>query len=249
MTRAILRGAGEIRLLFLTSPERDTILLSRTIRKGCGMETVKSRAEQRVLLRNISWETYERLLDERGDSSSPRFAYDRGELEIMVVSGRHEKPNRLISLLVEVVAEEMDLDLVNLGSTTFRREDLQRGFEPDSCFYVQNEERIRGRVEIDPDVDPPPDLVIEVDITSPSLDRFPIYANFGVPEVWRYDGERIVVYELRDAEYVEVANSLCMPWFTSEILTRLVEQGLTMRRRSWTRKVREWAQSNKETER
>jgi Uma2 family endonuclease len=130
----------------------------------------------------------------------------------MVVSSRHERPNHLIAQLVEVVAEELDLDLENLGSTTFKREDLQRGFEPDTCFYVQNEERIRGKEEIDLNVDPPPDLVIEVDITSPSLDRFPIYAHFGVPEVWRYDGERVEVYELGNAQYVEVANSLALPW-------------------------------------
>jgi Uma2 family endonuclease len=205
------------------------------------METAKIPSEQRTVLQNISWETYEHLLADLRDSSSPRFAYDRGVLEIMVVSSRHERPNRLIAQLVEVVAEEMDLDLENLGSTTFMREDLQRGFEPDSCFYVQSEERIRGKVEIDSDVDPPPDLVIEVDITSPSLDRFSIYAHFGVPEVWRYDGERVEVYKLRNGEYVEVANSLALPWFTSDILTRLVAQGLTMRRRYWTRKVREWA--------
>jgi Uma2 family endonuclease len=142
----------------------------------------------------------------------------------------------------------MELDLVNLGSTTFRREDLRRGFEPDSCFYVQNEERVRGKVEIDSAVDPPPDLVIEVDITSPSLDRFPIYARFGVPEVWRYDGERVVVYEFRNAEYVEVANSLALPWFTSDILTRLVAQGLTMRRTAWLKEVREWTRNSRETE-
>jgi Uma2 family endonuclease len=211
------------------------------------METIKIPSEQRTVLHNISWETYEHLLADHRDRSSPRFAYDQGVLEIMVVSSRHERPNRLISLLVELVAEEMELDLENLGSTTFRRQDLQRGFEPDSCFYVQNEERIRGKVGIDSNVDPPPDLVIEVDITSPSLDRFPIYAHFGVPEVWRYDGERVVIYELRDTEYVEVANSLALPWFTSDILTRLVEQGLTMRRTSWARKVREWAQSIRET--
>jgi Uma2 family endonuclease len=205
------------------------------------METVETPSEQRTVLHNISWETYEHLLADHRDRSSPRFAYDRGVLEIMVVSSRHERPNRLISLLVELVAEEMELDLVNLGSTTFRRQDLQRGFEPDSCFYVQNEERIRGKVEIDYEGDPPPDLVIEVDITSPSLDRFPIYAHFGVPEVWRYDGERAVVYELRNTEYVEVTNSLALPWFTSDILTRLVARGLTMRRTSWVREVREWA--------
>ncbi len=205
------------------------------------METEKIASEQRTVLHNISWETYEHLLADHRDSSSPRFAYDQGVLEIMVVSSRHERPNRLISLLVELVAAEMDLDLENLGSTTFRRKDLQRGFEPDSCFYIQSEERIRGKVEIDSDLDSPPDLVIEVDITSPSHDRFPIYAHFGVPEVWRYDGERVVVYELRNTEYVEVANSLALPWFTSDILTRLVAQGLTMRRTSWARKVREWA--------
>ncbi|MDQ3362473.1 MAG: Uma2 family endonuclease, partial [Actinomycetota bacterium] len=92
------------------------------------METVKTPSEQRTVLHNISWETYEHLLADHLDSSSPRFAYDRGVLEIMVVSGRHERPNRLIAQLVEVVAEEMDLDLENLGSTTFKREDLQRGF-------------------------------------------------------------------------------------------------------------------------
>ena len=210
------------------------------------METVKSPSEQRTVLHNISWETYEHLLADHLDSSSPRFAYDRGMLEIMVVSSRHERPNRLIALLVEVVAEEMGLDLENLGSTTFKREDLQRGFEPDSCFYVQNEERVRGKYEIDPNVDPPPDLVLEVDITNPSLDRFPIYAPFGVPEVWRYDGERVIIYELRSTGYAEVAESLALPPFTGDVLTRFVKQGLTTRRTSWMRRVREWARENAE---
>jgi Uma2 family endonuclease len=164
------------------------------------MDTVKTPSEQRTVLHNISWETYEHLLADHLDSSSPRFTYDRGTLEIMVVSSRHERPNRLIALLVETVAEEMGIDLENLGSTTFKRGDFERGFEPDSCFYIQNEERVRGEDEIDPNVDPPPDLVIEVDITSPSLDRLPIYAHFGVPEVWRYDGERVIIYELRSTE-------------------------------------------------
>src|SRR5215212_9595441 len=128
------RGAGEIRPLFPSSPEHDVILLSRTIRKGCGMETVKSPVEQRILLSNISWETYERLLADHLDSSVPHFTYDRGLLEIMSPNPEHEKINRTINLLVEIVAEEMGLDTENLGSTTFRREDLERGFEPDTCF-------------------------------------------------------------------------------------------------------------------
>lgn len=208
------------------------------------METIKGPAEQRVLLNNISWETYERLLADHADSSSPRFTYDRGMLEIMVVSARHEIPNRLIAQIVEVIAEEMDLDIANLGSTTFRREEFKRGFEPDSCFYIQNEERIRGKIEIEPGVDPPPDLIIEVDITSPSLDRFPIYARFGVPELWRYDGEKLAIFKLENGEYAEAAQSIALPPLTSESLTHFVEEGLTLKRTTWVRKLREWARSN-----
>lgn len=196
------------------------------------METVKGRADQRVILHNISWETYERLLDERGDSRVPRLAYDRGELEIMSPSSDHESVAYFSGLLVAALTEEMRIDAYGVGSTTYNRGDLGRGFEPDASFYIRNEAGIRGKRRIDLDVDPPPDLVIEVDITSPSLDRFPIYAHFGVPEVWRYDGERIMIYELRNAEYVEVAESSALPWFTGDVLTRFVKEGLAARRRS-----------------
>ena len=101
----------------------------------------------------------------------------------MVLSTKHERPNRTLALLVEILAEELNMDVQRLGSTTFTREDLDKGFEPDSCFYIQNEARVRGKEEIDLAVDPPPDLVIEIDITSPSLNKFPIYARIGVPEV------------------------------------------------------------------
>jgi Uma2 family endonuclease len=147
------------------------------------VETVKSPPEQRTILHNISWETYQRLLADHADSSAPRFAYDRGTLEIMSPLAEHEEPNRAIALLVEVVAEELGRDLRNLGSTTLKRADVRRGVEPDSCFYLQNEPRVRGKTDINLGLDPPPDLVVEIDITSPSLDKLPIYAELGVPEV------------------------------------------------------------------
>jgi Uma2 family endonuclease len=205
------------------------------------METVKGPVEQRIVLYDISWETYERLLADHLDNSVPHFTYDRGVLAIVSPLPEHEKVNRTISLLVELLAEEFGVDLENLGSTTFKREDWKRGFEPDTCFYIQNEERVRGKADLDLNVDPPPDLVIEVDITSPSVPRFPIYARFGVPEVWRYDRERVQIYGLREAEYVELSQSLALPIMTSAVLTRFVRDGLTTRRRAW---MREWARNH-----
>ena len=204
------------------------------------METVKSRAEQRVLLRNISWETYERLLDERGDSRVPRLAYDRGDLEIMSPSSEHES----VAYFVAVLAEEMRVNAYGVGSTTYRRGDIGQGFEPDSSFYIRNEERIRGKPRIDLSADPPPDLVIEVDITSPSLDKFPIYARLGVHEVWRYDGTRATIFLLKEGEYVEAGESVAMPSLTSDVLTHFVEESTSLGSTDWLRRVREWARGN-----
>ncbi len=114
-------------------------------------------AEQRVLLHDIDWETYERILESHRNRSVPRFTYDRGWLEIMSPSPEHEQLKDIAAQLVNVVAEEMILDLQGLGSTTFRREDLKRGFEPDSCFYIRNAELIRGKTKLDLRTDPPPD--------------------------------------------------------------------------------------------
>jgi len=208
------------------------------------METVKSPAEHRVILHNTSWETYERLMKERGESRVPRFAYDRGELEIMSPSTEHESIAYYIGLLAAVFAEEAGVDLYGAGSTTFDREDLERGFEPDACFYVRNAERIRGRPRIDLSLDPPPDLVIEVDITSPSLDKFSIYAQTCIPEIWRHDGERLAIFELRGKEYVEIAESSTLPPLTSEALSRFIEESSSLDIVTWMRRVREWSRDN-----
>jgi len=203
------------------------------------METIKTPAEQRIVLHNIGWNTYERLLADHENNSAPRFTYDRGELEIMSPSPEHEALNRSVALLVEFVAAEMGIDVYDLGSTTFKREDLERGFEPDSCFYVENQERIRGKDRIDLAVDPPPDLVIEIDITSPSFSKLPIYAQIGVPEVWRYDGERIMILALEGSDYVETAGSIVLPPVTRSALTSFVEQSKATRRTIWLERVRE----------
>lgn len=208
------------------------------------METVRRPAGQTIILSGVSWRTYEALLADHEDRSAPRFAYDHGELEIMSPSPEHEKFNRDLALLVDVVAEEFEIDVYALGSTTFRREDLDRGFEPDSCFYIENEERVRGKDRIDLDVDPPPDLVIEIDITSPSLDKHPIYARLGVPEVWRHDGKRLAILRLDGTDYAEVAESKVLPPLTEDVLSGFVERGKSMRRTAWLKEVRKWARGD-----
>jgi Uma2 family endonuclease len=202
--------------------------------------------EPRIILHGISWATYERLLDDIGESHAAHFAYDQGELEIMVPSERHEEPNRTLAVLVEVLAEELNIDLRRLGSTTFKREDLQKGFEPDSCFYIQREAQIRGKEKLDLTVDPPPDLIIEIDISSPSLNKFPIYAKLGIPELWRYDGERVQILRLANDQYEEVTNSIAFPVLTNALATQFLNESAVTTSTSWLRRVRQWVRKSRE---
>ena len=207
------------------------------------MPTVLSPPEARVILHSISWSLYEQLLAEHEEKSSPRFAYDRGELEITVPSYEHEELNRLINDFIVVIAMEWNVEYCNAGSTTFKREDLERGFEPDSCFYVQRAGQIAGKKRLDLTVDPPPDLVLEVDITHPWLDKLSIFAAVGVPEVWRYDDERVRMLALTGDSYVEREQSLAFPALRSAHLVELLAASQQMPRTAWLRHVRAWAQT------
>ncbi len=202
----------------------------------------------RIILHGISWETYERLLDEMDDSHAAHFAYDQGELEIMVPSEEHEESNRTLATLIEVLAEELNINLRRLGSTTFKRDDLHKGFEPDSCFYIHNEVRIRGKKRLDLTVDPPPDLIIEIDVTSPSLNKFPIYAKLGIPELWRDKNNRVQIFALQNGEYLEVENSLAFPVLTSAMATQFLAESTTLVSTSWLRRVRQWVREVRSAE-
>jgi Uma2 family endonuclease len=197
--------------------------------------------EERIALRNIRWETYESLLVDLADCSAPRLTYDRGTLEIMSPFAAHEEPNQTLARLVELVAEVRDVDLVNLGCATFKREDLACGFDPDSCFYIQHAERMRGRAMIDLTLDPPPDLVIEINVDCPSLPKLPIYARLGVPEVWRYDGSALNILILESGEYQERGESAALPGLDRVTLSAFLQDSKTLRRPAWLQKVREWA--------
>ncbi len=197
--------------------------------------------ESRVVLPNVSWETYERLLTDLEDCSVPHLTYDRGNLEIMSPTPKHERLNDAVKIVVNIIAQECGIEAVGFGSTTFRREDLERGFEPDSCFYFQNESVVRDKERLDLTVDPPPDLIVEIDITSPSLDKFSIFAQLGVPEVWRYDGTILGIFRLEGGSYVERQTSGVLPIVTNAVLTDFLSESLTGSRLAWLRKVQGWA--------
>lgn len=175
------------------------------------VESAKSQlGGQRVLLRNISWETYERLLADLENQSYIRMTYDQGDLEIMAPSFNHEFFNRSIAGLGRVIALEMDIEVIDAGSTTYRNKRLKRGTEPDTCFYVANAALMRGKTQVDLSLDPPPDIVFEVDVFSGSLDKFSIYPNFGVPELWHYDVRQVQIFKLEEKSYVEHQDSLSL---------------------------------------
>lgn len=205
------------------------------------MVAVRSPAEQRVVLRHVSWETYERLLADNAGASTPRVTYDRGTLELMSPLPEHERLNRAVQLLVPLVGRRLGVPVYSLGSTTFRREDMQRGFEPDSCFYIQHASKAQGKQSLDLTIDPPPDLVVEIDISHPSLPRLPIYAAFGVPEVWRHDGERCAILRLGGGDYGEHEQSGVLPGVTAAALSDLLGQGRWLDDAAFMGAVQEWA--------
>ena len=192
------------------------------------------------LRHNVSWEEFENILAEMGDNRSSRVAYDRGTLEIIMPSQPHEYYKEIISFLVQELADEMGKDCEPYGSTTWRRKAKEAGAEPDNSFYIQNESLVRGRVDIDLDQDPPPDLVLEIDYTSKSLDRMPIYARLGVPELWRYDNNTLSIYELQAGKYNEADTSPTFGGFPARDIPSFIEQNISAGRRVLRQSFRAW---------
>jgi Uma2 family endonuclease len=205
---------------------------------------LKTRSQnEHVLLRDISWNTFEALIQELESQPGKRLTYSDGLLEIWMPLPSHERYKKSLARLVEGLTEESDIEIRSLGSTTWQRQDLTKGVEADECYYIQNEAVIRGRMDLDLTIDPPPDLAIEVDMTSLSLTRLPIYSALGVPEVWRFDGEKVQVLMLQSGEYVEIERSIALPLVTPEVLQEFLTQVPTMGETSWAKMVRNWTRS------
>lgn len=194
----------------------------------------------RVLLHGLSWQQFENLLHDLGDHRTARLAYCDGTLEIMTPLPEHEYFKQSISIAIEDIAETLEQNYESYGSTTWRRRAKQAGLEPDNCFYFQNEARIRGKLDFDLTQDLPPDLALEIDITSKSLDRFPIYARLGVPELWCYDNGVLHIYLLQGESYVEQERSSIFPMLDVRQLPQIILEHREQGRLALRRSIRTW---------
>jgi len=196
-------------------------------------------AETRILLSNISWDIFEAL--GASDCAGIRFTYDRGCLEIMSPSPEHEWFHRLLGRMIESLTEELNIPIRSGGATTLKIKLKQRGLEPDECYYVLNEPRVRGKKDIDLATEPPPDLAVEVDISHSSLDKMGIYADLGVPELWLYDGTSLRVFHLRaEGVYAQEQQSFAFPFLDLNEIHRFLDRCEETDETSWIRSFRSW---------
>lgn len=179
--------------------------------------------EQRVIFHNLSWNAYQQVLNALGEHRSAHLIYDHGTLEITMPLEAHEFYSELIGRFIYFLVSEMGLKLKSMGSTTLDREDLDRGAEPDKAYYIRNQSKVAGRT-VDLRQDPPPDLVVEIDITHTDIDKLALYARMGVPELWRYDGQTLKIYELLNNEYQSVETSPTFKFSLKEKLHEFLEQ-------------------------
>jgi Uma2 family endonuclease len=194
---------------------------------------------QRVLLQDVTWQELETIIAELGEHRAARIAYDNGILEIMAPLPEHEDNKEIISDLVKALLEELDIEFRCLGSTTFKNEVMTQGIEPDQCFYIKNEAAIRGKKRIDLTVDPPPDLALEIDITSRTHTQ--IYQALKVPELWRFEKKILKINLLQDGNYVESETSSNFPHLPLiEAIPQYLAQSKTDGRNATLKVFRSW---------
>mgnify|MGYP001231127012 CR=1 FL=1 len=205
------------------------------------VQAIKNRF--RAVFFEVDYQTYADLIERFPERRNPRLTFDRGVLEVMPLP-EHDISERLIDSIIDIIAEELEIDFANYGSSTQNRAKLERGFEPDSSFYIgENAELMRYRDRF-LETDPPPDLVFEVDVTHSSLDKFPLMADFGVKEIWRYEKKRLKILRLENGKYVENELSEIFPNLTAQVLNRFIADSKTKSRLKWRKEIREWIQAN-----
>lgn len=181
-----------------------------------------------VTFQDVSWDEYEDLLEQVGEAPGLRISYDNGSLHVMTISAEHEKYALFINSLIAGIRLRLRMNILAFGSATMRKRRRTKGHEPDACFYVQTASLIGNKIQLDFETDPPPDIVVEVDVHHDSRPRFPVYAALGVPEIWRYDGQAMTIYHLSGEgdgqHYVAGDTSAALPMLTATLLTEMTER-------------------------
>lgn len=196
--------------------------------------------DRRFLIHAASWSTYRRILEALEDRHV-FVTYDRGRLELMSPSSEHETYKSLLGMLIRTLALELDIAIRSGGSTTFNREELDRGLEPDECYWIKNSHRVCDHLHVDLADDPPPDLAVEIDISRCAIDRQVIYAALGVPELWRYDGKSLRVYLLEpDAQYRLSNRSASFPFLPLAEFERFLAVSPPLNENECVRRFRDW---------
>jgi Uma2 family endonuclease len=196
---------------------------------------------QRLLVREVDWQEFEAILTELGEHRATRIAYSQGTLEIRMPLPKHERAKSFIGDAVKILLDELAIDCECFGSTTFKRSEMNYGIEPDECFYIQNHQAVIGKDRLDLTVDPPPDLAIEVDVTSTT--QSDAYVRLGVRELWVYDGNELKIYVLQSDRYQQVSISPTfsqlpvLAWIT-DALDRSLEIGRSPALRDFRQQVR-----------
>jgi Uma2 family endonuclease len=200
-----------------------------------------------ILLENVSWDDYEGYLKEIGDDYHLRLSYDNGRLEIMSPAFEHENLAGAFPHLIFVLADECGMKCIGARSTTMRKKPKSKGLEPDDCYYFKNYQAILGKKKIDLLIDPPPDLALEIDITSPSLKKLGIYAAIGVPELWRYRKQCLQFFRLVNEDYVEISHSDLFPFLTPDVMVSYLRQGSLTDLVELANNFRTWVKENRST--
>ena len=197
----------------------------------------------RIILHKISWPEFEEILTELGENRASRLAYYQGNLEIKMPLPKHEVAKVIIGDLVKIILEELEIDCECFGSTTFKCQDMNSGIEPDDSFYIQNHLQMIGKQKIDLTIDPPPDLVIEIDVTSKT--QLDAYLALAVPEVWRYEDDKLQINILQNGKYIESEFSPNFPNLPIlPIIPQFVQESRILGRSPTLRKFRQWTKQN-----
>jgi Uma2 family endonuclease len=207
------------------------------------LRQLKIKPGQQLLLADVSWQQFENILIDLGEHRSARVSYSHGYLEIMVPLPEHEKAKEIIGDVIKILLDRLNIDYDALGSTTLKSERMTQGVEPDACFYIQNQALVLGKSRLDINIDPPPDLAVEIDLTS----RTPLenYRLLGVLELWRYGKQGLQIEVLQDGKYIRSDSSPTFPDLPIvDLINRYVQQSQVVGSSQAIKAFKQWVQDN-----